>query len=148
MKDKITRINRTLFELETGILIFGFVCQVFVFLVRDRQGYLLGLWIGVLIAMVSAVHMWWALDRALDLGERGAVRSISTHSTIRYIFIVAAFVLISISGFINPLAAFLGIMSLKAAAYLHFITRKISTLIYGEEILPPLVEEPANGQDM
>lgn len=72
MKEKITKINRTLFELETGILIYGAVCQIFVFLPEDKAKYSLGLWMGVLIAAVSAFHMWWSLDRALDLGERGA----------------------------------------------------------------------------
>ncbi len=36
MKEKITKINRTLFELETGILIYGAVCQIFVFLPEDK----------------------------------------------------------------------------------------------------------------
>ena len=147
MKEKITRINRTLFELETGVFIFGILCQILVVLVRDKAEYSLGLWLGIVIAMISAVHMWWSLDRALDSGERQAVKVMSMHNIVRYIFIVAAFALIAISGFADPLAAFLGIMSLKASAYMHFITQKISTLIYGKEILPPLIEEPAGEQD-
>ena len=148
MKERITKINRTLFELEIGIVMYGIICQVFVFLVKDKAGYSLGLWMGVLIAMASAFHMWWALDRALDLGERQAVKTMSTHNVLRYVFIVVAFALIAISGIANPLAAFLGIMGLKVSAYMHFITQKISTKIYGEEILPPLIEEPVEGQDM
>lgn len=148
MREKITRINRTLFELETGILMFGFLCQLFVFLTEDKAGYLSGLWLGVLIAMASAVHMWWSLDRALDLGEHQAVKAMSAYNILRYVFIVAAFVLITMSGWANPLAAFLGVMSLKASAYMHFITHRISTLIYGEEVIPPLIEEPAEGQDV
>lgn len=148
MKEKITRINRTLFELETGILLFGVVCQLFVFLIKDKISYSLGLWMGILIAVISAFHMWWSLDRALDLPERAAVKSMSTHNILRYLFITAALVLIAISGVANPLSAFLGIMGLKASAYMHFITKRISVVIYGEEILPPLIEEPAGEQDM
>lgn len=148
MKEKITRINRTLFELETGILLFGVVCQLLVFLLKDKLSYSLGLWMGILIAMISAFHMWWSLDRALELPERAAVKSMSTHNILRYIFITAALVLIAISEIADPLSAFLGIMGLKASAYMHFITKKISVVIYGEEILPPLIEEPADGQDM
>ncbi len=146
MKNKITGINRTLFELETGILIFGAVCQIFVFLPEDKAGYSAGLWMGILLAAVSAVHMWWSLDRALDLGESQAVKRMGAHNVLRYCFIVAAFALIAISGIGNPLSAFLGIMSLKASAYMHFITRKISAKIYGEEIFPPK-EEPVKEQD-
>ena len=148
MKERITRINRTLFELEPGILMYGLVCQMFVFLVKDKMEYSLGLWMGVLIAVVSAFHMWWTLDRALDLGERQAVKTMSTHNVLRYFFIVVAFALIAVGGIANPLAAFLGMMGLKISAYMHFITQKISTKIYGEEILPPLIEEPVKEQDM
>lgn len=148
MKEKITRINRTLFELEMGILLFGVVCQLFVFLIKDKLSYSLGLWMGILIAVISAFHMWWSLDRALDLPERAAVKSMSVHNILRYLFITAALILIAVSGIANPVSAFLGIMGLKASAYMHFITRKISVVIYGEEILPPLIEEPATEQDV
>lgn len=147
MKEKITRINRTLFELETGIVIFGAVCLLFVFLVRDKAGYGFGLLLGILTAMLGAFHMWWSLDRALDLPERAAVKSMSVHNILRYVVIAAVLALTAISGAANPLAAFLGIMGLKASAYMHFITQKISTTVYGEEILPPLMEEPAKEQD-
>ncbi len=147
MKEKITKINRTLFELETGILLFGAVCQMFVFLLKDKEAYSLGLWMGILIAAISALHMWWSLDRALDLPERAAVKFMSTHNILRYLFITVALIAVAISRAANPLSAFLGIMGLKAAAYMHFITKKISTLVYGEEILPPLIDEPAEGQD-
>ena len=149
MKEKIVRINRTLFELEVGILIFGAACQlVGVFLPIDGESYSIGLWMGILIAMVSAFHMWWSLDRALDLEERHAVKIMSTHNILRYFLIAVVFILIAISKIANPLSAFLGIMGLKVSAYMHFITKKISTLVYGEEILPPLIEEPASERDV
>lgn len=147
MKEKITRINRTLFELETGIVIFGAVCQVFVLFLKDKAECSRGLWLGILIAAFSAFHMWWSLDKALDLPERSAVKSMSARAIFRYLLITAALAAIAVSGAGNPLAAFLGIMGLKASAYMHFITRKISTLIYGEEVLPPLIEEPAREQE-
>lgn len=147
MKEKIARINRTLFELETGIIIFGAVCQIFVFLVEDKAGYSRGLWLGILIAALSAFHMWWSLEKALDLPERSAVKSMSAHTILRYVLIAAALAVTAISGIGNPLSAFLGIMGLKVSAYMHFITKKISTIIYGEEVLPPLIEEPAGEQD-
>ena len=147
MKGKITGINRTLFELETGILLFGAVCQLFVFPVKDKAAYRLGLWIGILTAMISAFHMWWSLDHALDLDEKAAVSKMSTHNILRYVAITIVLALTAVSKIANPLSAFLGIMSLKASAYMQFITKRISYLIYGEEILPPLIEEPDKEQD-
>lgn len=147
MKEKITGINRTLFELETGILIYGVVCQLFVLAVQDKAGYSLGFWIGIITAMAGAFHMWWSLDRALDLPEKAAVKKMSTHNIIRYLVFVLVVGAIAVTKIANPLSAFLGIMSLKAAAYMQPFTRKISLRIYGEEILPPIIEEPADGQD-
>ena len=148
MKEKITRINRTLFELVVGILIYGVLCQLFVFLVKDKVGYSSGLWMGILTAILSAYHMWWTLDGALDLEEKSAVKKMSTHNLIRYFVIAVILTLIGVTGVGNILAAFLGIMGIKASAYMHIITKKISTWIYGEEILPPLIEEPASEQEM
>lgn len=148
MKKRITQINRTLFELETGILIFGVVCQLLILLIGNRLGYSLGLWIGIVTAMLGACHMWWSLDRALDLPEKAAVRSMSTHNIIRYLVFVLVVGAAAVTQIANPLLIFLGIMSIKVSAYMHFLTKKISVKIYGEEILPPLVEEePAGEQD-
>lgn len=147
MKKRITRINRTLFELETGILIYGVVCQLVILLIRNRPGYSLGLWIGIVTAMLGAFHMWWSLDRALDLPEKAAVRSTSTHNIIRYLVFVLVVGAAAVTQIANPLFIFLGIMSIKVSAYMHFLTQKISVKIYGEEILPPLIEEPAGEQE-
>lgn len=147
MKAAITKVNRTLFELETGILIFGIIGQIFVIFLQDKAGYSIGLWLGILIAALAAFHMWFALDKGLSLGERNAAKYIGRHSIIRYSFITVALCLIALSGIANPLSAFLGIMGLKAAAYMQFFTKRISKLIYGEEILPDLIEEPADEQE-
>ena len=71
MKERIIEnVNRTLFELEVGILIFGVVCQIFVFLPEDKAGYSIGLWIGVITAALAAFHMWYTLDKGLDFDEK------------------------------------------------------------------------------
>lgn len=149
MKTVITKMNRTLFELLTGIVIFGIVCQMFVFLVKDRACYSAGLWIGILTAGISAYHMWRSLDRGLDLGEKGAVSYLSRQNIIRYVFITAVLIVTAVTGIGNPLSAFLGVMGLKVSAYMNALTRKISKLLYGEEKLPELIiEEPACEQEI
>ncbi|MBO5057316.1 MAG: hypothetical protein J5988_03490 [Eubacterium sp.] len=149
MKTVITKMNRTLFELLTGIMIFGIICQLFVFWVKDRADYSAGLWIGILTAGISAYHMWRSLDRGLDLGEKGAVNYLSRQNIIRYVFITVVLIATAVTGIGNPLSAFLGIMGLKVSAYMNAFTRKISKLLYGEEILPELIiEEPACEQEI
>lgn len=147
MKKIITGMNRTLFELETGILIFGVLCQLFAFFIKDRTGSSIGLWIGIVTAGFSAYHMWYSLDKGLDLSEKASVSYLSRQNIIRYLVICAVLILTAVTKIGNPLWAFLGVMGIKASAYMHFLTKKISRLLYGEEILPPIIEEPVEGQD-
>lgn len=142
MKKIVLGINRTLFELEVGILIFGGLCQLFVFLPKDKLSYSLGLWVGIITAAFAAFHMWWTLDKGLDLEEKSAVGYLGRQNVIRYVVIVAVIVTAAVSGIVNPLSAFLGVMGLKVSAYMQPLTKKISRRIYGEEILPDLIEEP------
>lgn len=147
MKKIITGMNRTLFELETGILIFGVLCQLAAFFVKDRAGCSVGLWIGIVTAGFCAYHMWYSLDKGLDLSEKASVSYLSRQNIIRYLVICAVLILTAVTKTGNPLWAFLGVMGIKASAYMHFLTKKISRLLYGEEILPPIIEEPAKEQD-
>lgn len=124
--------HHTLPELCLGIVLFGICCLIVgIFFVKDRSGYSIGLGVGTLAAVLAAVHMWWALDRALDRGEDAARKMITAQSLLRYGCIVIAMGLIMVSGFANPLAFFLGLMGLKVAAYLqpliHRLYRKIIT---------------------
>lgn len=148
MKEFITRMNRTLFELETGILIFGCVCQMFVVFVTDKTGYSIGLWIGIATAVFSAYHMWRSLDIGLELGEKSAVGYLSRQNIIRYVVVAAVLIATAATNAGNPLTAFLGVMGLKAAAYMQPFTKKISKLLYGEEMLPDLIEEPDCEQEI
>ena len=148
MKERIIEnVNRTLFELEVGILIFGVVCQIFVFLPEDKAGYSIGLWIGVFTAVLAAFHMWYTLDKGLDFDEKSAIGYLGRQNIIRYLMIVAILIAVAVSGIGNPLSAFLGVMGLKASAYMQPFTKKISKLLYGEEILPEIIEEPADMQE-
>ena len=52
------------------------------------------------------------------------------YNIIRYLAIVASMGFVMISGFANPLSAFLGLMGLKVAAYLQPFTHKICIKFY------------------
>lgn len=133
MKAFIQKMNRTLFELETGILIFAVICQACILPFSRRAEYSAGLWIGILTALFAAWHMWRSLDIGLDLGEKGAVSYLSRQNILRYVIIVNILILTATVHIGNPLTAFIGVMGLKASAYMHFLTGKISVLVYGKE---------------
>lgn len=145
----IQKVNRTLFELETGIVIFGLVCQIILLLFKDAGNLSAGLWIGIITAFLGAIHMWWTLEKGLDLGEKGAVSYLSRQNIIRYIVIVLVLGFTAVYKTGNPLTAFLGVMGLKASAYMQPLTKKISKIFYGEDKPSEVnAEEPATQQEI
>ena len=70
MRNLLEKVNETVLELWTGILIWGAACQLIpIWFIKDKGGYSLGLWIGVILASAAAFHMWWtgrAPPRALS----------------------------------------------------------------------------------
>ena len=119
MEKYLKRINETVLEMWTGMLIWGILCQIIpVWFVNDRFGYSLGLWIGIIMAGASAYHMWWALDRGLD-DEGSAQAYIRKLSLFRYAAILIVFGVLMLTDIANPLSAFLGIMGLKAGAFMQ-----------------------------
>lgn len=119
------KINETLKELLLGILAFGVLCQAAgIWFVKDKAGYSLGLWIGTGLALLAAVHMWRSLDRGLELGT-DATGYMVKQNMVRYGVLIVAYGVLCVTEIGNPLAAFLGIMGLKAGAYLQPFTHKL-----------------------
>ena len=69
--------------------------------------------------------MYRSIDKALDLDENSAGKKLQMQSIIRYVGIVMVMGITMVNGFTNPLAAFLGIMGLKVAAYMQPFTHKL-----------------------
>lgn len=125
MKEIIKKISETLKELLIGILFYGILVEIIgICFVKDKIYFSIGLWIGIFLAFAAAIHMWWGIDKALDMGE-GAGKYALFQNMIRYGVIVVAFAALCVMDLGNPLAAFAGIMGLKAGAYLQPFTHKI-----------------------
>ena len=123
--EKQGKISETLLELFVGIAAAGILFQVtLVWFVKDRFSYSVGLWIGILLAVFLAWHMWKGIDSALELGEAGAQKTMRTQSLIRYVVVILVLGVLMCTEAANPLSAFLGVMTLKVAAYLQPVTHK------------------------
>lgn len=142
MIEKIKSINRGLLELILGILILGIVCLLAgVFWVKDPGLYAAALILGVVLALITAYHMYRTLDKALDLGA-DAAKVVTRANLIRYSCIVAVFGLVWLSGRLNPLITFLGLITLKFAAYMQPLTHKVCNKIFHEvDPIPVSLEE-------
>lgn len=118
-------LDATVRELWIGIGIWGVICELIsVWFVKDKLNCGLGLLIGCLMAAAGVWHMWKVLDRALDLGD-AAQKYLTVRSWARYgVFVLVTGVLM-VTEWANPLTAFLGLMGMKAAAYLQPAVHKI-----------------------
>lgn len=120
------KIDQTLFDLCLGIFLYGIVCQIIVlFFSRDLQ-YSLGLWIGVLLGILGSIHMWWSINRGIDMASKDAMKTVGANSIVRYFVLAAIIALLAVSGLANPLLAFAGYMGMKVSAYMQPFIRKIS----------------------
>ena len=128
MRKIAEKMDETLKELMTGILLFGLVClAVGVWFVNSPLKYIVGLLIGLILALLAAWHMHRSICRNMELnaGNQGAANAYAVkNSMIRYGVILVVFLAACLTDFAYPLAVFLGIMGLKAGAYLQPFTRK------------------------
>jgi len=126
IKSMIRRLNDALPALLLGIVCYGIIVELIgVWFVKDKLKYSSGLWIGIVLAMGMAIHMAVVIEKAVTLyGENGAKSKVILQSILRYIVIVGVFFLVMKIQLGNILMVFIGIMGLKAAAYLQpFIHR-------------------------
>ncbi len=118
------KIDPTLFELCLGIAAYGVIFEIVLLCISREISYSLGLLTGVALALAGAVHMWWSINRGLDLPEKAAVKSLSIHNITRYFILAAVLAVLAVTKFANPIFAFAGYMGMKVSAYCNpFIHR-------------------------
>lgn len=119
--------NETLVEMVLGILLFGGgVWLIGIWLVKNRILFSSGLILGLLLACLATWHMWRGLNTGLDLGD-AAIKYVTKQNMIRYGIIVVSYGVICVFKLGDPVAAFIGIMGIKAGAYLQPFTHKVYT---------------------
>ena len=146
--ERLKGFNRTILEMYAGILLWGIVCQIIGILFAKEQGiYARSLWFGIVMALISTLHMYRSLDRALDFDEKSATKLIYRSYLIRYISVALVLAVVMITEVMNPLVVFLAYMGLKVTAYLQPITHKLCNKLFHETDPVPeaLEEEPVSG---
>ena len=108
-----------------GIAAYGIIFEIVLLFFSRNPIYSAGLWIGIILALAGAVHMWWSLNRGLDLPQKAAVKSMSTQNIIRYVTIAAVLAVLMCTDFANPIFAFCGYMGMKASAYLNPLIHRL-----------------------
>ena len=118
-------------ELFLEIVVLGVIIQIIgLIFAGDRAVFSLGLWIGIICSLAMAAHMEWALVTGMDMGD-SAKGHIVKHSVIRYGVVFVVFILLAYFFKYAVVPCFLGIMTLKVAAYLQPFTHKIILKVQG-----------------
>ncbi len=127
MRTRLRKINTALPGLLFGIVLFGILCQVVIcFLVEDKTGCSIGLWIGVCTAIFMAFHMAVTLNAAVERDVKGAQAQATRQNIIRYLVVVIILGILVLTKAGNPLAAFAGVMGLKVSAYVQPLFVRLS----------------------
>lgn len=123
----LRRINDVLPELIVNIILYGLLVQVIgVWFVVDKLRYSTGLWLGIAVAAGMAVHMAVVIRDSVDLmAEKQIRRRVVLFSLLRYVIVVLAFAAVLFFRLGNPVVMFIGVMGLKAAAYVQPFTHRI-----------------------
>ncbi len=116
----MTGWKRTLTELLAGSVLSGIVFELIgLIFVKDKLSHSIGMAIGILIALAMAAHMAFSLNDALDWDEENAKKAIWKSYLLRYLSVAICIGLIAYFRIGDVISCFIGIMSLKAAAYLQ-----------------------------
>ena len=127
MLEKYKNTSRILKEMHVGMLAYGIICQIIgVFLVKDQLRYAGSLWLGILMAIASSIHLYRSLDRALDY-EASAQKMMFKDYMIRYILVATILIAVSVT-----LIVFLAYLSLKVSALIQPFTHKLLNKVLGE----------------
>lgn len=125
------KIDTTLLEMCLGIVLYGIVCQIVILFFSAEPRHSIGLWIGIAMAVAGSVHMWWAIDRSLDMASKDASKTVAVQVMVRYFALAVILIILAISEIASWLFAFLGYMGMKAGAYMQPFVHKISSRIFG-----------------
>ena len=132
MLEKVKALNRALLELVLGILFLGAIIQIVgVFVAEEALKFSIAMWLGVAAAVASAVHMYISLDRALSMGA-GAYGVATKASMLRYFGWAILLGIVMVTKLLNPIHTFIGLLTLKVAAYLQPFTHKFCNFIFQE----------------
>ena len=131
MIEKMNSLERTVLELLLGVAFWGMLFELGGLLfAADKLFWSIGILCGIVIAAGMTVHMAWNLNNALDWEAEIAKREVRKGATLRYAAVVLITILLAYFKIGNIFSCFLGIMSLKTAAYTQPYVHKILNKIF------------------
>jgi hypothetical protein len=116
--------KQTLRELQIGVIICGVLNIVIgMWFPKSMLHYVLGGLLGTVAALVMTDNMAKAIVRAVENEAKAAAR-IRFAFFLRYLIAIVVMVVACVSPYVNPIATFIGLFSLKFATYLTPLIHK------------------------
>ena len=131
------KINPTMIELIVGIVAYGIIGLVLIaclhmagvplgnFFDDSIFNVIVGFCIGIIFSVILIIHMTHSVERALEMGEHGALKHTRIMYIVRMVVLVVLFAAMLMFGFGNIFSMLFGLLSLKLSAYLQPVTHKL-----------------------
>ncbi|MBE7719811.1 ATP synthase subunit I [Lacrimispora indolis] len=116
-------------EVSAGIVFFTAAAMVVAFFMYPDRTVFAGLLLGMIIAMAMFLSMALVLERSMKTEDPKTVQKRSVISAvIRYLLLIVILVtvIIRFSNWFNPVAVVIGVLGLKAGAFLQPAIHKIA----------------------
>lgn len=119
--------KQTLSELLIGIIICAaFIAALSIVFVDNQLSYIIGISIGVIVAMMMSISMYRSLAKSLDMEMGAAIGFTNRKALLRLLLMVAAIALSVIAPkYVSFLGVVFGILCLKLSAYIQPLTHKL-----------------------
>lgn len=113
-----------LIELLLGICLYGLMGTVLILLLISDEGKTLrGFLAGAAVSSGMVIHMYLELEKALYMGEAGALKHTRMTTAFRMITVAVIMVILGLARE-DVIAAIAGLMALKVSAYIQPLTHK------------------------
>jgi len=119
-------------EVSGGIVVFVLAVMLGVLFLYPKRSVFAGLFLGMVLALAMFLSMAVVLEKSKKMEEPGAIqRRCVISAGIRYVMLIAimAAVIVRFSNWFHPIAVLIGILGLKAGAFLQPVIHKVSVRI-------------------
>lgn len=118
--------KETLIELIIGIAFFCLIFMVFGFILSHKVSFILGVLLGGAISALIACHMLSTIEKAMDLGEEGAVSYTRKQSFLRVLMMCLCIGLaFTFPEVFHVVGTLLGLFTLKFGALFNPVIHKL-----------------------
>lgn len=124
----MNRLDPTVRDLLTGALLYGIIVEIIgLIFVEERLRYSLGILVGYICVVGIICHMYWILEKALDMDPDSASKYSLRNSLLRYVCIFAVLVAAMLIPQVSLIAVVIMLLGIKISAYMQPIIYKYIT---------------------